>query len=250
MNVGKRTIQPAGLVMAGIWLAAGAAGQSVALDVKASGKKTLYIDDRAGNNQVSVLSESTLEDFTVVCNQVKGTCEVDPKDLATFRGRFALRVEHLKTGIELRDEHLRGPDWLDARNHPEVTIEVTGVEDVRRTGANEAALALVGTCTIKGRTNQVRLPAALTYLDESPTTQRRVKGDLLRLRSEFSLRLSDYGITGPPGSDFIGLKVADTMQIKVSVFGTTDAPPGTIRADDRPAPADGAKPPPPKRPGQ
>jgi polyisoprenoid-binding protein YceI len=249
MSASKRTTA-AGLLCAAVWLAAAAAGESVALDVKASGRKTMYIDDRAGNNQVSVLSESTLEDFTVVCNQVKGKCELDPKDLATLRGRFSLRVEHLRTGIELRDEHLRGPDWMDAKNHPEVTIDVTSVEDIRTTSANEAALTLVGTCTIKGKSNEVRLPAALTYLDESPVTQRRVKGDLLRLRSEFSIMLSDYGVTGPPGSDFIGLKVADTMQIKVSVFGTTDVPPGTIQADDRPAPTDGARPPPPKRPGQ
>ena len=57
------------------------AADGTALDVKATGQKTFYIDGRAGSNQVSILSQSTLEDFTVVCNKVTGTCDVDPKNI-------------------------------------------------------------------------------------------------------------------------------------------------------------------------
>lgn len=230
-------------------LAATAAADPVGLEVKASGKKTIYFDDRAGNNQVAIYSRSTLEDFTTVCNRVAGECTFDPRDVTTLRGKFALRVDELRTGIELRDEHMRGPDWLDAKAHPTITVEITGVAEPRRTAPNEATLLLVAAVTVRDRTQALKIPANVTYLDESPVTQRRVKGDLLRIRAEFKLQLSEFGVSGPRGSDFIGLKVADTLDIQVTVFGSTDKPPPAITADERPAGDVTVKPPPPKKPG-
>ncbi len=249
MALGKRSL---GMSLAGlVVLLAGRpapVGAQTALEVKATGKKTFYVDGRAGNNQVTVLSQSTLEDFTCVCDKVMGKGEVDPKNIESLRGRFSLRVEDIKTGIDLRDHHLRSPDWLDAAKYPEVVMEFTGIEDAKKTAPNEASLLLIGTCAVKGKTNAVKIPTTLSFLDESPVTMKRVKGDLLRVRSEFKLKLSDYGVTGPPGSDTIGLKVADTLEIKVTVFGSTEAPPAALEPDkDAPA-TQPVKPPPPKKP--
>lgn len=228
--------------------ALGFAQSRTALDVKAGGPRTFYADSRAGNNQVSISSQSTLEDFTSVCNRVTGKCEIDPKALEAFKGRFAIRVEDIKTGIELRDTHMKSEDWLDAAKHPEIVIEVASVEDVKKTGPNKASLTLVGQCALHGKTNAVKLPAELVYLDESPETMKRAKGDLLRIRSDFKLKLSDYGIAGPKGADTIGLKVSDELEVKVSVFSSTEAPPQALEADkDKPAAAP-AKPKPPQRP--
>src|SRR5512137_1392481 len=77
------------------------AGAQTALDVKASGEKTFYVNPRAGNSQITVFSQSTLEDFTTVCNQVSGQWQVDPRSLESLHGKFALRVEDMHTGIAL-----------------------------------------------------------------------------------------------------------------------------------------------------
>ncbi len=220
----------------------------VALDAKASGSKTFYFDGRAGNNQVSVFSQSTLEDFTVVCNKVSGKCQFDPKDLGALTGKFSIRVEDLRSGIDLRDHHLRTPDWLDAERCPEIVIQVDKIEDVKKTEADTATMTLVGKCTIRCKTNDVKLPCTVTYRDESPTTMKRVKGDLVRMRSEFDLKLSDYGVTGPPGSDTIGLKVSDKLAVKVSVFGATSEPPADLQTDKEAAAGAPPVPKPPERP--
>ncbi len=222
-----------------------AAAQPAALDVKASGEKTFYVNSRAGNSQITIFSESTLEDFTTVCNQVGGQWQVDPKNLASLRGRYALRVEDLRTGIDLRDHDLKGPDWFDAAKYPEIVVEITKAEDVKKVNANTATLKLVGTCGIHGKTNPVSIPCTLAYLDESPLTKKLVNGDVIRLRAEFEFKLSDYGITGPAGSDTIGIKVADVQAVKVTVFGATERPPEPLRPDTQPAATSPAKPPPP-----
>jgi len=219
-----------------------------ALDVGAPGPKTFYADDRVGNNQVTFLSESTIEDFTGVCNRVGGECQLDPKHLEALQGRFFVRVEDLRTGIELRDQHLRSPDWMDAAKHPEIVIAVSGATDVKKDAPDGAALTLLGRCSLHGVSKEVRIPCTLKYLPQSPETQRRVKGDLIRLRANWTVKLSDYGVTGPKEADIIGLKVSNDIQVKVSIFGSTEKPPEALKPDTESKPAETPRPPPPRRP--
>jgi polyisoprenoid-binding protein YceI len=222
----------------GLFVAVAASGQvaekksGTELDVKAKGLKTFYVDDRAGANQVSIFSESTLEDFTIVCNKVSGQCSLDPHDIETMKGEFFLRVDDLKTGIALRDHHLQGPDWLDATNYPKVVIKIDRVEDVKRTEPNSASMVMISKCTFHGVTGDLRIPCTVTYLDESPKTMERVKGDLIRLRASMEIKLSAHNVLGPKGgTNIIGLKVADAMPVKVTIFGSTERPPEPLKAD-------------------
>jgi polyisoprenoid-binding protein YceI len=235
------------MLLANVVVSSGDEGKPTALDVKATGEKTFYADGRAGSNQVSIFSQSTLEDFTIVCNKVSGRCKLDPGNVESFSGRFSIRVEDLRSGIDMRDQHLRTPAWFDAANYPEVVIEINKVEDVKKTEPSTVTMRMIGTCTMHGKTGKVSIPATMTYLDETPATMKRVKGDLLRIRAEFEVKLSDYAITGPPGSETIGMKVSGTQAIKVTVFGSTETPPEPRQADEGQAttsPA-GPKPPPP-----
>jgi len=245
---GARVAVLAGLIPAASVLAQSNTAGHVALDVKASGLKTFYVDDQSGSSQVSFTSQAPIEDFTGVCNKVRGECKFDPRAVESFVGTFSIRVEDLKSGVELRDTHMRGKDWLDGASFPDIVVEISRVEDAVKAAANTASLTLVGTCSFHGKTNPVRISGTLAYLDETPRTQQKVKGDLVRLRVEFKVKLSDYGVTGPSGSDTIGLKVADELVIRAAVYGSTEPPPKPLQAD-RPAPASGSKrPAPPKRP--
>ncbi len=221
--------------------------------------RTFYLDPRPGNNQVTCLSEAPLEDFAAVCNRVTGEMGVDPADFASFRGAFRLRVEDLRTGIELRDKIMRSAEWLDASNAPEIIVQIERLEGVApqpaaaadRGATTTVRGTLIGTCTIRGKTLPLRAAASLAYLPETPVTQRRTKGDLLRVRTEFDVKPADYGVAGGAGGDTIGLKVAETLRIRATVFGTTEKPAQALQAerivvgeaDDVPAP-----PPPPKSP--
>jgi polyisoprenoid-binding protein YceI len=238
------------LLSSGImFVASSARAAPTSLEVKAGGAKTFYADDRAGNNQASFISQSTIEDFTGVCNKIGGECTMDPRNIESFKGSFWVKVEDLRTGIDLRDRHLRSPDWLDAAKYPKIEINVAKVEQVKKLAANTASMVMIGSAAIRGKTHDVRIIATLTYLDETPQTMKRVKGDLIRIRAEFDIKLADFGITGPPGSDTIGLKVAETQQIKVTVFGSTEKPPPPLApGKDAPEIPGAVKPKPPTRP--
>jgi polyisoprenoid-binding protein YceI len=205
--------------------------KATSLEVKARGMKTFYVDPAAGRNQVAIFSESTLEDFTIVCNEVVGEWQFNPQNVEQIKGKFSVKVEDLRTGIELRDHHLVSPDWLDAARYPLITVTIERAEAVKKTAANAVTMTMVGNCNLHGATHDVRIPSALTFLDETPKTMERVKGDLIRLRAEFQIKLADYQVRGPTGSDTVGLKVAEVMPIKASVFGSTEKPHPPLTVD-------------------
>jgi polyisoprenoid-binding protein YceI len=201
------------------------------LDVKARGAKSFYVDPAAGRNQVAIFSESTLEDFTIVCNEVSGEWQFNPQNIEQIKGKFSLKVEELRTGIELRDQHLVSPDWLDAAKYPLIVINIERAEEVKKTVANAASMVMVGTCSLHGVAHDVGIQTTVTYLDETPKPMERVKGDLIRLRADFQIKLADYHVRGPVGSDTIGLKVAEVLPIKASVFGSTEKPHAPLKLD-------------------
>ncbi len=263
----------AALVVCVLIVTAGAARPALAtaLDVKAGGTKTFYVDERTGANQVVIFSQSTIEDFTSVINRVAGQFQVDPKNLEAIKGAFSARVNDIKTGIDLRDHDLYGPDWMDAAKYPLIEIKIDRAENVQKKTANSATLTALGTCTMHGFTHDMKISATVIYLDESPMTLQRAKGDLISVRADLQFKLSDYKITGPRTSQAIGLTVADVQPVKVSIFASSEPPPppldlqGLAPSGPKPAgtqPASGPLPttsapkpdypvlPPPQRPGR
>lgn len=66
----------------------------------------------------------------------------------TASGRLVVQADSVRTGIGMRDRHLRGADFFDVRNHPDIVIDLTAA------GGDVAA-----TLTIRGTTLPVPLRA-------------------------------------------------------------------------------------------
>lgn len=136
--------------------------------------------------RATFVSRATLETINGVSNSMTGSVQVDPGNLAATRGTLTVPVSSLRTGIDLRDEHLRGSDWLDAANHPNATFEITGAEGASALTANqEVRFTLVGRFTLHGQTKTVRAQVRARWDGAG-----RIRG-----RATFSIRLSDYNVT-------------------------------------------------------
>ena len=177
---------------------------------------TVYHTLAGGEAQVLFTTDAPLEKLSGKSNQVVGYAVSGPKDHPErLRGGvWLLPVDSLATGIPLRDEHLAGPDWLDAREHPTIEFELLRVEDVEQVKAGEGFstwdAALVGTMTVHGKSKEVRIAGTrLTLFAESEKTKAIAPGDLLFIKCSYSIHLSDYGVTNKD----IPKKVSDTVAI-------------------------------------
>jgi polyisoprenoid-binding protein YceI len=193
--------------------------------------QTFYVNDPMKRNTITFRSEAPLEDIVGTSNVITGKIVFDPTD-ADKGGMAKLVVasNSFTTGIPLRDEHLAGGPWLDAENHPQITLDIKKVNKVETVSQSDMAatysMDLSGDLTIRGKTNPVSFVARVTYLKESEMTQKKMAGDLLAVRAEFEVSLSAYEISGPPGMGLMGTKVSDMIEVSVSLIGS-NAPPET-----------------------
>jgi 3-(3-hydroxy-phenyl)propionate hydroxylase len=141
--------------------------------------------------------------------RVRGTLTIDPDGSCAA----ALRAEAagIRTGIAIRDAHLRSREFLAARRHPEISFTGTGRLDDRQ-------VALDGALEVAGVRRDVEVVATV---DRESTT--------LVLRCELVIDLADFGIHPPLG--LVRPRVA------LGVVAAVQPAPAADRDDDAPASA-------------
>lgn len=152
---------------------------------------------------LTFLSDAPLEKIEGIAEGVRGSVTLDPDDLSRTRGSFSVPVDGLKTGSPIRDEHLKGDDWLEAKKYPEIRFELSEVvvERVRRKGGLLSATGTAkGRFTLHGRTTPLSAAVAFKW-----------KGKRAKAQLSFTIRLADYQVKGQSG--VMGKKVGETIAI-------------------------------------
>lgn len=170
-----------------------------------------------GGSRIQFVSDAPLETITGVTAAVSGDLTLDVNELASARGRVSAQVATIRTGIDLRDEHLRSDRWLDATRFPRATFEITSVSGATAIRPNEAVeLEVHGRFTIHGVTKDVTASARVRYVpltDEMRSTP-GMTGDILRIQAKFHVNLTDFGVSVPA---IVRLKVSDDILVNVSL---------------------------------
>jgi len=153
--------------------------------------------------RISFKSEAPLETINGRSSQASGSFRLDPSNLSATRGTITVPVSSLRTGIELRDEHLVSDDWLDAASHPNAIFEITGISGASSLEANEDTNVTVrGNFTIHGVSKPV-------------TARTRVQwdgGSRVRGRAQFTVKLDEHGVDIP---SIVQAKVSNEITVRV-----------------------------------
>jgi len=190
-------------------------------DISKTGIQTFYFQDPQNRNQVSFTSEAPFETFTGLASDVWGEVSFDPGDVQnTIKGEILVSVKSIKTGIEMRDEELRGDGWLDAEKYPVISLKIEKVVGINILDNNKIKLSLNGSFSCHGKTKVIPIDATLKYLAENELTKKRISGDLLSVVSKFNINLSDYGVR----SIFVPDRVSEKNEISVNIVGTNNKP--------------------------
>lgn len=182
--------------------------------VKATGEQTFNFEDK--RNQVKFFSTTPLEDITGISNDVKGKVTLDVADVKNMKGLITISVASIKTAIDLRDEHLRSENWLDAANYPEITFAIKKVSDVKVVADNKIEAKIVGDFSVHGVTKEIVADVTLTYLDASEQTAQFAPGDLLGVQAKFNINLSEYDVNNM----VVGQKVSENIEITATLRGS------------------------------
>jgi polyisoprenoid-binding protein YceI len=148
---------------------------------------------------------------------VWGTVSFDIEDVEnTLKGEILISTASLRSGIDLRDEHIRGADWLDAEKFPTISFKIKEVAGIEKIEDNKLKVKVLGEFTLHGVTKEVESEVTLVYLEENEMTKMRLPGDLLGVRAKINFNLSDYGVQNMA----LGKKVSDEIEINVNIVGS------------------------------
>jgi FKBP-type peptidyl-prolyl cis-trans isomerase len=205
--------------------------------------RAYYANDPAGRNVVHIMSDAPLETMLTTTNKITADIQINTNNvLDNPRARFEVDTASLDTGIDLRNEHMRGAQWLDTAKFPKATFVLTRVLSPTGRVPLEQGKTMNGEVegdfTFHGVTKPVRAKLQIRTLGETEATKQRLPGDLMHIRATFPLKLDDFGVNVAAPAQ---AKIANVQQVTVDVYSSTGspapgaAPAGTENAATRPA---------------
>jgi polyisoprenoid-binding protein YceI len=179
--------------------------------------QTFSVDPQDGRNQAAFISDAPFEKINGLASGLDATVMLNTNDITQKpMGKVKVPINNIKTGINLRDDHLRSEMWLNSAKYPSAEFQLTGVKNpssINLSDGQKVKCTLVGKFSVHGVTKDVEVPATLTYFRESEKTKAKVPGNLLVADAEFNIKLSDYGVKIP---DMVVGKVSDEVVISTN----------------------------------
>lgn len=194
----------------------------VVSSVAFAGGKNFSLNEKVGKSQIKFDSEAPVETINGVVNTVKGDFTMDASNFEATTGTISLNIADMKTGVDKRDEHMRGADWLNADKNPQIKYQITklsGLSKQTENGRTKVSGTVEGNFMLNGVTKYLKGTIVLMYLPESDETKKRASGDIVSVQAKLDVPLADFGIKGKSG--VLGNKVANVVKITASLFANS-----------------------------
>jgi len=173
-------------------------------------------DDPKGVNSISFTLDAPLEQINGSGKGVTGTVTYDPENPEATSGTIVIATDSLTVTNDTMRDHMLGDGWLHAEKYPEISFVAQSMSEVEATDQGIRA-QLTGDFSLKGVTQTITVPVTLTYLPDmlGARTNGRAEGDLLVIRSNFTINRSEYGIKPGKNTD----KVAEEIELRLAIAG-------------------------------
>jgi polyisoprenoid-binding protein YceI len=136
-------------------------------------------------------------------NEVSGSFTHDAEKPAGSSVQLTINAESVDSANEKRDQHLRSPDFFDAKQFPEITFKSTAVKEIAA-----GDLEITGDLTLRGVTKSVTVRADHVGEGKDPWGNFRKGYDIV-----FSIAREDYGVSYMKGG------LGADVKIYISVEG-------------------------------
>lgn len=181
----------------------------------ASAQARTFKVDASGGSSIQFVSDAPLEKFTGKTTSLSGDITVDPNKVEKAKADVKAEVGTIKTNVALRDEHLAGENWLDAKKFPQARFVVSKVSGADKLKANDVTeVNVTGKFTIHGVTKDVTTKAKIRYTPGGDGGK-----DGLRVQATFTIHLEDYKVSIP---SIVALKVSPDIVVNVDLKATAN----------------------------
>jgi len=179
--------------------------------------QTFDFKDPKGINNAGFKLDAPLEAINGSASGISGTVTFDPGNPGATKGKIIVATASLMLPNPMQKQHMLSDKWLDAAKYPEIAFESKEFKNVQTAGDTTTA-DVTGTFTLKGVPKEITVPVKLTYMkDKLGQRVPNQKGDLLVIRSNFTIKRGDFNINPGQFED----KVSDTIELNLSIAGAS-----------------------------
>lgn len=134
-------------------------------------------------------------------NEFTGKLMLDESDTSKSMVEFEVKTESVDTANEKRDQHLRSPDFFNAKQFPVITFKSTKVKRV-----DDDKLEVTGDLELHGMKKSITVEVEITGKGKG-----RQGESLIGFESTFTIKRSEFGMNYGMGA------VSDDIRLTVSV---------------------------------
>jgi len=178
--------------------------------LRAAYAETFQIEPKEEGTLVKFRSEAPIESFEGKTKEVKGHITVDLSDLSDSADVYVeVPLATLDTGIGLRNKHMR-ENHLETEKYPDAVFEGSRVVDPPSGGLEPDStyrFEMQGDFSLHGVTREITVPIEATYSRGDGT-------EILRIETEFDVRLADYDISRP---SFLFMQLDEVQHVTVNL---------------------------------
>ena len=190
---------------------------SLLLPVLAFGSsKSFDFKDPKGVNTIIFQLDALLESINGSAGGISGKVSFDPDNPAATEGSIFLDAESLRVDNPVLQEHMHGESWLNVSKFPNIEFSLSNLRQIKKEALSIRAIA-DGKMTIRNVTLKMSVPVQLTYLAGMLEKRNKTPGDLLVVRSKFTVSREEFGIK--PG-EYLD-KVANEISISINLAGAS-----------------------------
>lgn len=165
-------------------------------------------------NNIIFQMDAPLESINGSGDKISGNVTFNPEKPELTKGKIILESASLHVGNPVLKEHMHGKDWLEVDKYPTISFSLNKLHGIKKEGINYQAQAH-GKMNIRNVTLDMKIPVKITYLKGMLAKRNRVEGDLLVIRSKFSVKRDDFNIQAGNNLE----KVANQIEISLNVAG-------------------------------
>jgi polyisoprenoid-binding protein YceI len=137
--------------------------------------------------------------------KLSGAVQYDPAAPGKSSLEATIDATSVDTRVEMRDNDLRSPNFLDVQKYPTITFQSKKVE-----AAGAGKLKVTGDLTVRGVTKEVALDV------DGPTPAMKDPWGNLRMGASATTKINrmDFGVSGRPG--VVGDDITITLDIEMT----------------------------------
>ncbi len=141
---------------------------------------------------------------------ISGTAMVDEKNPKNSSLDVTIKTASINTNVDKRDEHLRSPDFFNAKQFPNITFKSESIKK-----GKGGKYEVTGTFELHGVKKKMTVPLERHRTGKDQDGKTRTGGS-----ADFTVKRSDFGMNFMQGENMVG----DVVHLFVSLEAIKDEP--------------------------